>query len=136
MSANSSEPGHIVDALRLRDFVMALFAATGLPEQDAGQVAYALVRANLRGVDTHGVFRTPTYLKRLRQGLNNPHPNIAIKQVAHSASQVDGDNGMGAVVATRAMQEAIRMAPAWCLFSIPIITAWRRITCCRRWKPA
>lgn len=112
MSATSSEPAHIVDALRLRDFVMALFAAAGLPEQDAGRVAYALVRANLRGVDTHGVFRTPTYLKRLRQGLNNPHPNIAIKQVAHSASQVDGDNGMGAVVATRAMQEAIRLARA------------------------
>jgi L-2-hydroxycarboxylate dehydrogenase (NAD+) len=103
---------HTVDAKRLRDFVTALFAAAGLHEDAAGQVAYALVRANLRGVETHGVFRAPTYLKRLRQGLNNPRPNIAVRQVAHSASHVDGDNGMGAVVAACAMQEAVRLAQA------------------------
>jgi L-2-hydroxycarboxylate dehydrogenase (NAD+) len=82
VSADTTEPAHTVEVKRLRDFITALFAAAGLRDEDAGQVAYALVRANLRGVKTHGVFRTPTYLKRLRQGLNNPRPNIAVKQVA------------------------------------------------------
>jgi LDH2 family malate/lactate/ureidoglycolate dehydrogenase len=101
-----------VDANVLRDFVASLFAAAGLPQDGAAQVADCLVRANLRGVDTHGVFRVATYLKRLRQGLNNPRPNIGVRQVAVAASHVDGDNGMGAVVGTRAMEEAIRLARA------------------------
>ncbi|MBN8958483.1 MAG: Ldh family oxidoreductase [Rhizobiales bacterium] len=100
----------VVEAGMLRRFVGDLFVAAGLPEEGAMQVAACLVRANLRGVDTHGVFRVPTYLKRIRQGLNNRHPNIVVSQVAHAASQVDGDNGMGAVVGTRAMAEAIRLA--------------------------
>lgn len=94
----------------LRALVTDLFAHQGLPREDAGLVADCLVGANLRGTDTHGVFRAPTYLKRLKAGLAEPRPQIAIEQVAHSASHVDGANGMGAVVGTRAMQEAIRLA--------------------------
>ncbi|MCS0505040.1 Ldh family oxidoreductase [Ancylobacter mangrovi] len=99
-----------VEAGRLREFVAGLFAATGLPPADAATVAECLVRANLRGTDTHGVFRAPTYLKRLREGLNNRAPNIAVRKVADAASHVDGDNGMGAVVGRRAMGEAIELA--------------------------
>ncbi len=99
-----------VDAGTLRRFVTNLFVAAGLPQEGGARVADCLVRANLRGVDTHGVFRVPTYLKRIRQRLNNPRPNVAVSRVAHAASQVDGDNGMGAVVGTRAMAEAIRLA--------------------------
>lgn len=99
-----------VDADRLRDFVAGLFAAAGLPPADATTVADCLVRANLRGTDTHGVFRAPTYLKRVRDGLNNSMPDIAIRKVADAASHVDGDNGMGAVVGSRAMGEAIELA--------------------------
>ena len=57
-----------VDGERLGRFVAALFNAAGLPPIDADTVAACLVRANLRGIDTHGVFRVPTYLKRLRAG--------------------------------------------------------------------
>ena len=101
---------YIVKADELLRFATRLFAAVGLPEKDAEQVAGALVRANLRGIDTHGVFRVPTYLKRLRLGLNNPHPKITIRQAANAAFHIDGDNGMGAVVGRRAMDEAIRLA--------------------------
>ena len=99
-----------VRADALRSFVAELFAAEGLPPDGALTVADCLVRANLRGIDTHGVFRVPTYLKRLRAGLNNPHPQIAVSRVGFAAAHVDGDNGMGAVVGSRAMGEAIRMA--------------------------
>ena len=63
-----------VRADALRSFVAELFASEGLPPEDALTVADCLVRASLRGIDTHGVFRVPTYLKRVRAGLNNTRP--------------------------------------------------------------
>jgi LDH2 family malate/lactate/ureidoglycolate dehydrogenase len=99
-----------VSADRLRSFVAGLFAAAGLTEDGAVTVADCLVRANLRGNDTHGVFRAETYLKRLRDKLNNLDPTIAVRKVADAAAHVDGDNGMGAVVGRRAMAEAIALA--------------------------
>lgn len=101
---------HYVTPDALRDFVTRLFVGNGLSAQDAATVADCLVTANLRGTDTHGVFRVPTYLERLRAGIATPTPNIRVKRVAHSAAHVDGDNGMGAVVGSRAMAEAIDIA--------------------------
>lgn len=94
----------------LRHFVADLFAAHGVPEKDALTVADCLVEANLRGVDTHGVFRAPAYLERLRNGLVAPQPEIRIERVATSAALVDAGNAFGAVAGTRAMGEAITIA--------------------------
>ena len=47
----------------------ALLRAEGLGDEDALTVARDLVRANLRGLDSHGVARLPMYLGRLRRGL-------------------------------------------------------------------
>lgn len=108
--SSEEAPRQYVQADELRKFVAALFENAGMPLAGAAIVADNLVSANLRGTDTHGVFRAPTYLKRLRAGLNNATPDIKIERVAFAAAHVDGDNGMGAVVGTRAMQEAISIA--------------------------
>lgn len=100
----------VVAAERLQTFVAALFERAGLPVAEAAVAADCLVLANLRGVDTHGVFRVPTYLKRLRAGLTSPTPDIRITRVAHSALHVDGDSGMGSVVGTRTMAATIDLA--------------------------
>jgi LDH2 family malate/lactate/ureidoglycolate dehydrogenase len=94
----------------LRRFTAAIFAGLGLPGPDALTVADCLVAANLRGVDTHGVFRVPTYARRLRAGLVAPRPALRLERVATAAAALDGGNGMGAVVGTRAMAEAIALA--------------------------
>jgi LDH2 family malate/lactate/ureidoglycolate dehydrogenase len=57
-------------------FGRRLLVAHGLSEADAGIVAGCLVRADLRGVDTHGLQFLPQYLDRLRRGLVNPKPNL------------------------------------------------------------
>src|SRR2546427_13016886 len=53
----------------MRDFAELLLCAHGLSAQDALTVARCLVKADLRGVDTHGGARLPVYLGRLRRGL-------------------------------------------------------------------
>lgn len=88
----------------------AFFASAGLPEADAAVVGADLVKANLRGVDSHGVSRIPMYLERLRRGLVNPRPDIVVKRVAGAVAELDADNGMGFVASHRAMDEAIALA--------------------------
>ena len=99
-----------VNAETLRRFTAALFAAEGVPEASAARIAECLVLADLRGVSTHGVFRVATYLKRLRLGLFEPDPAIVVERVGPAIAAIDGGNGFGMVVATRAMDEAIAIA--------------------------
>ena len=95
----------------LRAFTRQAFVKAGVPEDDADVVTDNLIEANLRGVDTHGITRLlAIYIKRLRAGIVNARPRITIVAESPSAITVDGDNGLGAVVATWAMQEAIRRA--------------------------
>src|SRR5438876_1032541 len=68
------------------------------------------LRADLRGVDTHGLTRLPGYLDRVRRGLINPKPKLFPKRVAPTAAALDGQNGFGFVIGTRAMAEAISLA--------------------------
>jgi LDH2 family malate/lactate/ureidoglycolate dehydrogenase len=94
----------------LETWLTAVFKGYNLPPQDARTAARALVKANLRGVDSHGVARVPMYCERLRRGVSNPTPDIKIRRVASAAAHVDGDDGLGLVVGRRAMAEAIAIA--------------------------
>ena len=94
----------------LRDFSAAIFERLGLPEPQALNVADCLVQANLRGLDSHGIARIPIYAKRLRLGLVNARPDLTLRRVAPSAAHLDGDDGMGMVVGTKAMEGAIALA--------------------------
>ncbi len=95
-----------------RRFVAELMVAHGLSSEDAAIVAACLMRADLRGVDTHGLSRLPGYLERLRRRLVNPRPALAPRMVATAAAHLDGDDGFGFVVATRAMATAMEIAAA------------------------
>jgi LDH2 family malate/lactate/ureidoglycolate dehydrogenase len=87
-----------------------LIVANGVPERDAAIVAGCLVRADLRGVDTHGLALLAEYLHRLRLGLINGTPELVPKESGLAARHLDGQDGFGFVVATRAMDEAMRLA--------------------------
>ena len=107
-------------AEKLTGFSAQVLHAHGLPQQDAETVANGLVHANLRGVDSHGVARIPIYADRLRQGLVNQTPNIRIIKDSGAALLVDGDNGMGAVVTTHALELGLERLDANGAVSIAI----------------
>jgi len=94
----------------LQQWMVKIFESYDLSPPDAGIAARALVKASLRGVDSHGVARTAMYCERLRRKVANPRPDIRITRVARAASLVDGDNGLGLVVGHRAMAEAVSIA--------------------------
>ncbi|WP_414475499.1 Ldh family oxidoreductase [Microvirga sp. M2] len=105
-----------------RAFAARILVANGLPEEDARTVADCLVRADLRGVDTHGLQYLPHYLKRVRSGLINAKPSLSLQKVTPVAGLLDGQNAFGFVVASRAMAEAIEMARE---FGIGLVSARR-----------
>ncbi len=95
---------------KLTSFTAACLEKLGLAAADAHLVAETLVAANLRGVDSHGVVRLPHYATRLRNGTVKARPNITARRTGPSAAVVEGDAGMGQLVAVRAMKEAIALA--------------------------
>ncbi len=107
----SDDQGTLYPVEVLREFTRQAFTKAGVPAEDAEIVTDNLIEANLRGVDTHGITRLlAIYIKRLRAGIVNARPEIKIVAESPSAITVDGDNGLGAVVATWAMREVIRRA--------------------------
>ncbi|HEV7138149.1 MAG TPA: Ldh family oxidoreductase [Steroidobacteraceae bacterium] len=95
---------------RLQAFAAELFGQAGLPTEDAALIGHDLVAADLRGLASHGVSRIPMYLERLRRGVVNPRPSISVTRITPAVSLVDGDDGMGFLVAHKAMSEAIELA--------------------------
>ena len=96
----------------ITDFLTHLFKGAGLPEPDAAYTATCMVQTNLWGVDSHGVLRAPIYTTRIQKGVINPAPEFAtVSGGPDKALEVmDGDAGMGYVVAREGMTRAIDKA--------------------------
>ncbi len=99
-----------VDWRALQAFTTDVFSRAGLPPQDAATEAEVLVWANLRGVDSHGVLRVPSYVSSIEKGGMNPTPNIRVTVDTPAMSLIDADWAFGPVVTTFAMERAIAKA--------------------------
>lgn len=95
----------------LLTFTIDIFRRIGCPDDDARTAAEALLSADLRGIDSHGVARLVGYVRLQEAGRANPRPTIRILHETPSTAVVDGDSGLGLVVAPYAMQVAIRKQP-------------------------
>jgi L-2-hydroxycarboxylate dehydrogenase (NAD+) len=69
-----------------------------------------LLSADLRGVDSHGVARLSGYVRLWEAKRINPSPKIKIVHETPSTAVVDGDSGLGLVVAPKAMEVAMQKA--------------------------
>lgn len=111
MPASASGTSEVVlDASGLRRFCEAALRAAGATETDAAVAAGVLVRTDLRGVHSHGVQALPIHVRNLRDGgTTSPTQPTVVRSNAVTAV-VDGNAGIGLVVATEAMSRAIAMA--------------------------
>jgi len=94
----------------LREFSTRVFLHLGCSKEDAEQAADVLACADLRGIDSHGIARLHSYFEMLTEGGLNPKPKIAIVRSTPSTATVDGDNGLGLVVAAKANCIAMDLA--------------------------
>jgi L-2-hydroxycarboxylate dehydrogenase (NAD+) len=96
---------------RLRTTTVSLLEACGVPASDAERAAAVLLYADTRGIDSHGVSnKLRDYLDKYRNGTLNPTAQPRIVHETPSTAVVDGDRGLGLIVAQRAMEMAIEKA--------------------------
>lgn len=102
---------HYINHEILKNFMAESLAAVGIPIDDAKTCADVLIAADLRGIDSHGIGRLkPIYIDRILSGQINPVTNIKIERETFTTAVVDGNNGMGHVVAKKSMEMAIKKA--------------------------
>jgi L-2-hydroxycarboxylate dehydrogenase (NAD+) len=94
----------------LHSFTKQIFLKIGCGEKDAEIAANSLLSADLRGVDSHGVARLSGYVRLWEAKRVIANPVINIVHETPSTAVVDGDAGLGLVVAPFAMQLAIDKA--------------------------
>ncbi len=97
---------------RLHEFCVRVFCACDVPKDEAATAADILASADLRGIDSHGIARLKAYHEMLTAGRINPRPNVTVVRESPSTATVDGDNGLGLVVAPRANAIAMDKADA------------------------
>jgi L-2-hydroxycarboxylate dehydrogenase (NAD+) len=100
----------VYSAKRLGDFIVSALVTLGLPESDGRICAARMTEADLRGVDTHGIFRLTHYCQRIKAGGINVKPTVKTVRENAVTALIDGNNGMGHVVMTAATELAIKKA--------------------------
>ncbi len=95
---------------RLYIFTKNIFLKIGSSETNAALAAKALLTADLRGVDSHGIARLSGYVRLWHAERVNTNPQIKIVHETPSTAVVNGDKGLGLVVGPAAMQIAIDKA--------------------------
>lgn len=95
---------------QLFNFSKNIFIKIGCSDAHATTAATSLLSADLRGVDSHGVARLSGYVRLWEVNRVNAKPGIKIIHETPSTAVVDGDRGLGLVVAPAAMQVAIDKA--------------------------
>ena len=93
---------------QLFSFTRSAFEKLGVPQ--AQLAAEVLLSADLRGIDSHGIARLSGYIRLIQAGRIYPQAKPFIVHQSPSTATVDGDKGLGLIVAPYAMQLAIDKA--------------------------
>ena len=105
----------------LQAFMVDALKHAGVPEDDAKIIGDVLIESDKRGIDSHGIGRLkPIYIDRIDAGILNPVTKIDVIKDEKACAVLDGNNGMGHVVAYRAMGMAIEKAKEYGLGMVAV----------------
>ncbi len=109
-----------IDVDMLKDFMRTVFIKLGVPNKDAEIIADVLITSDLRGVESHGIQRCKMYYDRIKAGIYNPKTKISIVKNDATTAVIDGNCGMGHVIAYNAMKLAIDKAKKYGLGAVAV----------------
>jgi L-2-hydroxycarboxylate dehydrogenase (NAD+) len=95
---------------QLKAFTLSIFKKIGCPHHEATLATDVLLSADLRGIDSHGIARLSGYVRLWEAKRINANPSVKLIHETPSTAVVDGDSGLGLVVAPKAMEIAIAKA--------------------------
>lgn len=94
----------------LKRYVSRIFVELGVPKRDAEITADVLVSSDMRGIESHGVARLTRYVDGLKNKKIATKAKIKVIKKTVSTLLLDGGNGLGQVVAYKAMEMCIKKA--------------------------
>jgi LDH2 family malate/lactate/ureidoglycolate dehydrogenase len=100
----------LISESSLRTFTKNIFLSIGCSDEHATLAADVLLRADMRGIDSHGVARLTGYVRLWEKKRINTSPGIKVVHETPTTATVDGDAGLGLVVAPFAMKIAMQKA--------------------------
>lgn len=102
----------VISETELSDLARDVLAAAGASTDNAEMVAQHLVESNLSGVDTHGVWHLPGYVKDLHAGLIDGSATPEVLERRSTSALVTGNWTFGQVAARYATEIGIEIAKA------------------------
>ncbi|MFX0029525.1 MAG: Ldh family oxidoreductase [Candidatus Hermodarchaeota archaeon] len=109
-----------IDAKTLQNFMRDVFIGLGVPEEDAKIIAEVLITSDLRGIGSHGIQRCKMYYDRIKAGMYEVNTKIDIIKEGPTTALLDGNCGMGHVIAYKAMKMAIEKAKEYGLGAVAV----------------
>lgn len=107
----------------LLPYVKRLLEATGSPEDIAATVAQHLVRSDLKGYTSHGIYQLPGYLQKVEQGEIVPAARPEVTRETSSTAAVEAHAGWGLYAAMWCMQLAVEKAHASGLGGVTMVNS-------------
>lgn len=98
------------NAKDMQQFAFQVMCQAGLSEEESAVFSDSLVKADMRGISSHGMTRLATYAKRVEDGLVAGHVTPEIIKDGLGVIAVDGKNGMGAYVGAWTMERCMERA--------------------------
>ncbi len=109
-----------IDAKTLQSFMRDVFIGLGVPVEDATIIAEVLITSDLRGIDSHGIQRCKMYYDRIKAGIYEVETRIDNIKEGPTTALLDGNCGMGHVIAYKAMKLAIEKAKKYGLGAVAV----------------
>ena len=109
-----------MDAETLENFMRDVFIGLGVPKKDAQSIADVLITSDLRGIESHGIQRCKMYYDRIKKGIYEAETKINVIKEGPTTALLDGNCGMGHVIAYKAMKMAIEKAKKFGLGAVAV----------------
>lgn len=104
----------------IASFMFDVFRALGVPEEDARICTDVLITSDLRGIESHGISRLKYYYDRIRAGVQSTKTELKVIKETETTAVVDGQHGMGHVIAYRSMRMAMDKARRYGLGAVAV----------------
>jgi len=95
---------------RLKEVVVEVLKGLGASEEEAPLVAESLVRAEMRGTDTHGLPYLKLLVERIEARMVSVPTRVTVLKDEGATALLDGGNGIGQVAGWKAMEISLRKA--------------------------
>jgi len=105
---------------RLKKIAVEILKGFNATEGEAALVAESLVRADMRGIDTHGVHFLTLLASRVEAGMIQIPTHLKVVKNEGTTALIDGGDGLGQVAAHRAMEMSVEKARKFGMGSVAV----------------